>query len=221
MRVRVSPFAPCSDGVIRQTRWSQKPVEETPCGFKSRSEHHRGRRAGKDIWYIFHVRTVYTKEILSATAAVSISISDVIRRLGKRWSGGLHTHVRNSLIDLGISTSHFLGQRANRGEQHRGGCARRPWTDILKLRSVGRRERTDRLRRALFEAGVPYICVGCRIGPIWREEPLVLEVNHKNGNNIDDRKKNLEFLCPNCHSQIPNHGVVAQMEEAARLGRAC
>lgn len=34
----------------------------------------------------------------------------------------------------------------------------------------------------------------------WFEKPLTLEVDHINGNRSDDRKENLEALCPNCHS---------------------
>ena len=34
-------------------------------------------------------------------------------------------------------------------------------------------------------------------------QPLVLEFDHLNGDNTDDRRKNLEGLCPNCHSITP------------------
>ena len=34
----------------------------------------------------------------------------------------------------------------------------------------------------------------------WRNEPLVLEIEHKDGNHMNDNRDNLEALCPNCHS---------------------
>lgn len=37
----------------------------------------------------------------------------------------------------------------------------------------------------------------------WMDEPLSLEVDHKNGDNQDHRRDNLEALCPNCHSLTP------------------
>ena len=36
----------------------------------------------------------------------------------------------------------------------------------------------------------------------WNGKPLKLILDHKNGNNSDDRHENLRFLCPNCNSQL-------------------
>ena len=40
----------------------------------------------------------------------------------------------------------------------------------------------------------------CRNNGDWHGDKLVLQLEHKNGNNRDHRLENLEFLCPNCHS---------------------
>ena len=34
----------------------------------------------------------------------------------------------------------------------------------------------------------------------WLEELITLELEHKDGNNKNNTRENLEFLCPNCHS---------------------
>lgn len=154
-------------------------------------------------------RDRYTKERLIEAARVSINYTDLLRNLGKRWSGGLHGHVKQQLSRFNIDTSHFLGQRTNSGTTHKGGFAKRLAANTLVLRTTGRRERTKLLRRALLEVGVPLKCNICGLDPTWNTKPLTLEINHKNANNIDDRLENLEFLCPNCHSQIPNHAQVA------------
>lgn len=34
----------------------------------------------------------------------------------------------------------------------------------------------------------------------WLSEPIVLELEHKDGNNQNNTRENLEAICPNCHS---------------------
>lgn len=37
----------------------------------------------------------------------------------------------------------------------------------------------------------------------WLGKPISIEMHHINGNSNDNRKNNLQLLCPNCHSQTP------------------
>jgi hypothetical protein len=50
-------------------------------------------------------------------------------------------------------------------------------------------------------------CVGldtpCPVGRIWLGKPLILEIDHVNGDPTDWCRKNVRGLCPNCHSQTP------------------
>ncbi len=50
-----------------------------------------------------------------------------------------------------------------------------------------------------------YKCACCGISS-WNDVPIVLEVNHKDGDALNNVLANLEFLCPNCHSQTDTHG---------------
>ena len=38
------------------------------------------------------------------------------------------------------------------------------------------------------------------------DEPLNAQLHHKNGDGTDNRLENVEFLCPNCHSQTDTYG---------------
>lgn len=82
--------------------------------------------------------------------------------------------------------------------------AREPFSDIDGFlpshASTG-----GRLRSLLLKLGVEEVCVTCGISE-WNGVPLRLHVDHKNGNRADNRRRNLRFLCPNCHSQTDTYG---------------
>lgn len=148
----------------------------------------------------------YTRDVLEPIVAASTSIAQVLQALGIRPSGGNYCHIARRIDYFGIDRSHFFGRGANRGDRHRGGLPRKTWRDILVKRETGQRGKPYKLRRALIEMGREYRCEGldCPIGSVWRGRPIILQVNHKNGDWLDDRPDNLEFLCPNCHSQTEN-----------------
>jgi Zn finger protein HypA/HybF involved in hydrogenase expression len=47
-------------------------------------------------------------------------------------------------------------------------------------------------------------CAKCNIDS-WNNNPIILELEHKDGNSENNNLDNLECLCPNCHSQTPTY----------------
>jgi hypothetical protein len=158
------------------------------------------------------VRYRYTPEALAEAAAAARSVTEVMRLLGVRISGGSHAHISRQLKRFGVDTSHFTGSAHNRGRPGRP----RPAQEVLvRLPPDARRVPGARLRRALTFIGLAEECEICGIGPVWQGQPLTLHVDHVNGDFLDNRPPNLRFLCPNCHSQTNTYAGRKQPETLA------
>lgn len=141
----------------------------------------------------------YTKEVLQEAVSNSFSVQSVMKTLGLRITGGGHSHISKRIRDLEIDTSHFTGQAHSKGKTS---PRRKTADEILILGSeFGYRSKPHQLRRAMIEIGVDSSCALCYTGDQWNGRPLTLEVDHIDGRSWDNRKENLRFLCPNCHSQ--------------------
>ena len=149
----------------------------------------------------------YTKEVLAPLVKASLSIAEVMRKLGlKHLDGGTHSHITRRIREFGIDTSHFLGRSRNRGATHKGGNEKLPWPKVLVNNRLNRKENVPALRRAMIESGIEHVCSTCGLGSVWKDKRLVLQISHKNGDSYDNRKENVGFECPNCHSQTEDFG---------------
>ena len=150
----------------------------------------------------------YTEEELKKAIKNSISIAEVLRNLKLPISGGYHSHVSKRIKLFNIDTSHFLGQAWNKGGKIENGPEKLTAEKILVYdRNKGRRENISRLKRALKEKHIEEKCVCCGLNKTWNGKILTLQVNHKDGNFLNNKIENLEYLCPNCHSQTETFGT--------------
>lgn len=143
----------------------------------------------------------YSKDLLENIAKESISVAEVIRKLGLKQAGGTHAHIARRLAKYNIDISHFRGKASNHGNIHEGGPLKLNAAQIFQFdRLNGRREHTFKLRRGLIESGIEEKCE-CGIGVTWNNKPITLQIDHIDGNGLNNLMENLRFLCPNCHSQ--------------------
>jgi len=144
-------------------------------------------------------RLPWTDDQLIAAVTRANSLGETVKLLG--YASMMSSHyatVRKHIERLGLSTDHWYQKK--------------PPTPGRKLEEYlvenGPFIRSALLKYRLLQAGLKqYVCEECNISE-WRSKPLVLELDHMNGNSRDNRLVNLRLLCPNCHSQTPTHSAV-------------
>jgi predicted RNA-binding Zn-ribbon protein involved in translation (DUF1610 family) len=145
-------------------------------------------------------RRRYTEELLTEAVQCSTSVAGVLRHLGLRPTGGAHAHISRTIKAFGIDTSHF---RLYNALSH--ATRRLTAQEILVVLPEGsQRAKPPMLTRAMIESGTPYKCATCGCDGTWQGLPLTLEVDHIDGDYLNNTLENLRFLCPNCHRQTDN-----------------
>ncbi len=127
------------------------------------------------------------------------SFSDCLRAIGLTTKGGSSTDVlKRRIKELNCDISHFGTKAAIVSPQSKYSLE-----EILIENSSY--SNITRLKQRLIREGIlEYKCDCCGISE-WQNKPIVLQLHHKNGKNNDHRKENLQFLCPNCHSQTETY----------------
>jgi hypothetical protein len=96
--------------------------------------------------------------------------------------------------------------------------------EVLRYRPTPQSRSTVARHYTLWRAqkGIPIRCdvQACRFHtePLeWLGETLPLILDHVSGNKLDNSPKNLQYVCPNCDSQLPTRGGAnrGRVQEAA------
>jgi hypothetical protein len=147
----------------------------------------------------------WTEEELKKAAKTSKSLRQVLVKLNLKEAGGNYSQIKKFLGIYKINIKHFTGKGWNKGM--RGiGKPRLQLKEILKKESYFQ---SFKLKKRLFSAGLkPRECEICGWNKVSIDGRTPLELDHINGDSLDNRLKNLRILCPNCHSlQITHRGL--------------
>ena len=64
---------------------------------------------------------------------------------------------------------------------------------------------SNKVRKKLISEGYKnYQCECCKLTE-WLEEPIPLELHHKDGNHNNNTLENFQLLCPNCHAKTSSY----------------
>lgn len=130
------------------------------------------------------------KEELEQLVKTSNSFSEILRKQNKSISGTAVKILKDKLDNYEISYL-FLNEKEI-GKQI-------PLEEILV---ENRNYNSSTLKKRLIESGLKEDkCELCGCSNEWNGKPLILQLDHINGNHSDNRLENLRIVCPNCHSQ--------------------
>ena len=151
---------------------------------------------------VIHVRP-YTKQWLQELCADSFSYAEVLKKAGRKQTGGNQETLKRKISEFEIDISHFTGQR---------------WYDtpykVCNLTGMEQEKYTleevlckdspvkQKTLRGYIERHrvLEYKCVNCGCDGHWQGGMISLEIDHVDGDCTNNELSNLRYLCPNCHA---------------------
>ena len=156
-------------------------------------------------------KTKYTKELLEENVKNCYSVSQLVRNLGLRNTGGNYRNITNKLHFWNIDTTHFKGQgwskdlKAENNKSLQEIRKKNSFSDEEVFCENSRCSYNGSVVKRLLKKGWEYKCKICNLSE-WQNKKIALHLDHINGIGNDNRLFNLRFLCPNCHQQTETWG---------------
>jgi len=144
----------------------------------------------------------WTIDSLRIATKESHSIRSVLKKIGLRETGGNYSQIKKHFKVYSIDISHFVGKNWNKGIKV-GFLPRVQLKDIMVKNSTFQ---SYKLRNRLFREGIKeQKCELCNWAQKSKDGRIPVELDHINGDRMDNRIENLRILCPNCHSLQSTH----------------
>ena len=142
------------------------------------------------------------KEIFIKDLSAAESISDFLMQRGLSTSSGNFYTFKKWVYIHSVDIENFNYKKSIK--KHKVKLIKKvSLDDIFCEKSIVSKQQLR--KRVKKENLIEYKCQ-CGVKGMWQGKCITLQLEHKNGNNSDNRLSNLEYLCPNCHSQTTTYG---------------
>ena len=145
----------------------------------------------------------YNKQWLEELCANSYSYAEVLKKAGRKQSGGNQENLKKKICEYQIDVTHFTGQRWYDSPEkmcNLSGMIQEKYS----LEQVFCRNSpvTQKMLRGYVERHnlLEYRCVTCGCDGNWQGGLISLEIDHVDGDCTNNEMSNLRYLCPNCHA---------------------
>lgn len=130
----------------------------------------------------------YTDQDIIEAVKSSISLAEVLKKINLVPVGGNYMTLKIKIKKLNLDIDHFKGQGWNK--------------DTFTVALTDKRSNFAIKKHLISVLG--HKCQNCLLDK-WLGKPIPLELEHINGNSLDNELTNLKLLCPNCHSFTPTY----------------
>ena len=140
------------------------------------------------------------KDKLQEILDTSSTLAEVMIKIGLSLHANNYKELNNRVSQDSLSLETL---KDNRKGKSFGGNAPIELENLLIENSTYNRKHLK--ARLIKENLLEYKCSACNNIGKWNNQELVLQLDHINGINCDNRIENLRFLCPNCHTQTDTY----------------
>lgn len=161
-----------------------------------------------------------TREYLQDLFDTHGTYGEIITKLGlNAYSGGGYRTIKNYIIKYHINLDKFkslqVSEASERTKFLSKTCIKYTAENVFQRRDncIG----SDTLKKFILQANLfPYLCSECGIGDTYNNKPITLQLDHNDGDRLNNEIENLRFLCPNCHTQTHTYGSKNRKNKAPR-----
>jgi Zn finger protein HypA/HybF involved in hydrogenase expression len=144
---------------------------------------------------------MWDKKTLEFAIKNSESKAGVLQYLGFNTSGGNYNKLKREIIKHNLDTSHFISRSEFCKRLNPSQGRKYLFEDIFKLNNKKIMSNTH-IKNILIKENIKKdSCECCGLKNEWNGKLINLQLDHIDGNSLNNNIYNLRIICPNCHSQ--------------------